>query len=828
MDSIYSFGDWIRRRRKSLDLTQACLASQVGCALVTIKKIEQGERRPSRQMAERLADCLSIQNSERPAFIQAARSQLPPDRLPPTTAEHPSSRTLTRLPQPVTRLIGRRKEVSEAARMLRRHMRLLTITGVGGVGKTRVALAVAQAVEGEFRDGVVFVSLASTVDPGLVPAKIAQELGLKEDSDRPIQETLCTLLSDQEILLLLDNFEQLLPAGPYLADLLLAAPELHLLVTSRSLLHLSGETVLTIQPLGLPGASAGLVSDRYLRKIARSDAVRLFLQRAKARDTAFRLSKENCHQVAELCHRLDGLPLAIELAASRVREYPLAFLQEGLSQRLELLGDGFRDLPRRQQTLRGTFDWSFSHLEPAEQGLLPRLGVFYGSFNWEAVLAVCNSCSESELLAALAGLVDKNMIFRTEEGERYNLLETAHEYALECLEATGQAANTRRAHLAYFAQLVETARPHLWDEEQGKWLAKLALEIDNLRGALGWALSRETAGADEMDLGGRMAASLWYFWYLYGALQEGGTWLAAALRRIPQSNQTRARLLLADGTLAWQQGKVQAAARQLRESIDLFRILEDGHGLAEAMHMYGHIVFDHQDYGEAESIFRESLAIYESLGDSIIRISLIGDLGMVACHQGHLASAREYYEQSLALYIQNGIRDGEAQASIRLGDLARLEGDYEKATDLYERSLQINRELKITLEIACSLHKLGFTALYRGDAPRAEALFHESLALQHESGNQQGIAECLAGLASLRVAEEDYEDAARYFGAASQILTRTGLPIAPADLAEWQRDEEVARARCDPQCFEQAWMKGMGETVDSIVASLFVPASAPE
>jgi predicted ATPase/DNA-binding XRE family transcriptional regulator len=815
-----SFGDWIRRRRKSLDLTQANLAQRVGCALITIKKIEQDERRPSRQMAERLADCLGVQNSEWPAFIKAALAQLSPDRLPPPATKLPISKTITNLPQPTTRLIGRRKEIAQAVWLLRHQARLLTITGTGGVGKTRLAQAVAQQVQDEFRDGAVFISLASLQEPGLVPARIAQELKLKESGDRPVQELLFDFLASQEMLLLLDNFEHLLLAAPLLAELLSTAPGLRLLVTSRAHLHLSCETVLTVQPLGLPDLSSNLSESQIYTRIARSQAVRLFVNRARANYPAFRLSRENSQQLAEICQRLDGLPLALELAASRVREYPLALLQEGLSRRLDLLSDGFHDLPTRQRTLRNTFDWSFNHLRPEAKDLFPRLGVFSGGFDFDAVLAIRSNHPRNTLLVAIGNLTESNMIFRLGEGERYDLLETAHEYALERLESTGQTKQVRRAHLAYFTQLVEEAAPHLWDRTQGEWLRRLTVEVDNLRGALRWALNRETAETQEVNLGARMAASLWYFWYLFGAVREGGSWLAAALDRTPHSSQMRARLHLADGALAWQQGKLPNADSRLRESIDLFRLFEDLPNLAEATHMYGHVVFDQQDYQGAESLFKEALSIYESLEDSVLRIALISDLGLVAYHRHDFATARRYYEQSLALFLDKGMRDGEAASYIRLGDLARLEGDYQKAEDFYEMSLQINRELEIRIEIACALHKLGFTALRRGEIVLAQALFRESPALQHDLGNQQGIAECLAGLASTKVYCEEYWDAARYFGAARQILSKTGLPLAPADLAEWQADEQAARAKCDPMSLEQAWSIGLEEAVDRLVASL--------
>jgi predicted ATPase/DNA-binding XRE family transcriptional regulator len=820
MSMIVSFGEWIRRRRKALDLTQAALASRVDCAVITIKKIEQDERRPSQLLAERLADGLEIPADERAVFIQAALAQRSPDRLPAPADQLPSAQVLARLPSPATPLIGRRREIAQAVNLLHRAARLLTLTGAGGVGKTRLALAVAEKLAPEQRNGAAFISLSSLNDPDALTGRIAEELGAKQTGDRSALETLVDFLAGQQILLVLDNFEHLLPAAPQLASLLQALDGVRLLVTSREPLRLTGETVLTVKPLGLPGLSGAASTEQFYLEATRSDAVRLFASRARARSPDFHLNRENCARVADICRRLDGLPLAIELAAARTGEMPLEMLQDGLVQRLDLIGGGYQDLPERQRTLRSTFDWSFNLLLPAEKQVFPRLGVFAGGITLEAVRAVCPEIPADQLQAALAGLAGKNMIYLAADGERYHLLETAQTYAREHLTYSGEIQAAQKAHLIYFAKLAEEAAPHFWDKEQAFWLRRMSNEVDNLRRALGWALDPGSSDPEAVESGARMAASLWYFWYLYGALNEGAGWLGLALERLPQPGRTRAQLLMAEGTLAWQQGRLLYAADRLRQSLDLFRRLEDSQGLAESTHMYGHIVFDQQNYAGADQYFRESLALYEELGDRTLRVSLISDLGLVAYHQGSLEDARKYYQESLSLFIEAGIKDGEAQSCIRLGDIARLEGEYPKAQDLYQKSLKINRELNISMEIACSLHKLGFIALWRGETLQAWKLFLESLSLQAEFGNQQGIAECLAGLASAFAAGQRYEEAARCFAAARQILEKTGLPISPADLIEWRRDEAAARSHCDPLGFEQAWAQGSVEMIDGLVAEL--------
>lgn len=806
MSVIFSFGEWVSTRRKSLDLTREALADLTGCAVITIKKIERDERHPSRLMAERLADSLSIPDNERRAFLRAALGERAPDRLtaPAGPTFSPPLQPTSNLPVPSTPLIGRRKELAEASRRLRNHARLLTLTGTGGVGKSRLALEVAHKLCPYFPDGVFFISLAPIPVPELVLSKIAETLMIKENGNQSLQATLSEQISQRVILLLLDNFEHLLPAASLVSELLSFAPGLRILTTSRIPLHLSNEHLVTLQPLSLPQVQTDVPWKKSLPDVARADAVRLFVACARARSPEFNLSETTAPLVAEICQRLDGLPLAIELAAAQLHHLPLAKLHAQIEHRLDSLTGGFRDFPARHQDLRRAFEWSYAQLQPIEQRLFPRLGVFAGGFTLEAAEAVC---STGETGPVLAGLVDKNMVCCLEDS-RYTMLETMREYALERLEIAGEVESSRYAHLEYYTRMAQAAEHHLWGEKQNTWRQKLTTELDNIRAALHWSLERQDAKADEIESGARMVGASWYFWYSFGRISEYRRWLDIALQRVDQAGTVRAKLLLAFGALLGHLGDLPTATKAIRESIDLYRLQQDNLGLAEATHILAHLVFHQQHYNDAEEIFRQSLVLYKSLGDQVIAGNLICDLGMVATYQGDLHTARKYCEESLFLFDQLNARGQTAQACIRLGDITRQEGDYRIANDLYQQALAINRELQIPRGIAWALNKLGFIALQSGDIHQAQTLFTESLKIRSESGNQQGIAECLAGLASSLAMLGEGERAARFFGAARGILNHTGLPMAPVDLLEWQHNEGKARALCDPSRFEKAWAEG--------------------
>jgi predicted ATPase/transcriptional regulator with XRE-family HTH domain len=533
MNDAQSFGAWLKEQRQALDLSRDDLADQVGCATVTIAMIERGQRRPSRQVAERIAAAIGIPLDERPGFVQRARGRLP--GAPPATsallagapavaAAAPDqlgllpTPPLDNLPTALTSFVGRDREVGQVGDLLAQaDVRLLTLTGPPGIGKTRLSLAVAKARRHAFAHGVCFVPLAPLADPALVLPTVAQTLGLQEGTGQLIAQILSAYLRDKQLLLVLDNFEQVLAAAPAIAALLTQVPHLKLLVTSRAPLHVYGEHEFPVPPLELPAAVPSVTA---LQQVA---AVSLWVQRAQAVRPDFTLTEANAAAVAAICQRLDGLPLAIELAAARSKLFSPPALLARLADAplLELLAGGPRDHTDRQRTLRGAIAWSYDLLDAEEQRLFRRLAVFVGGGTLEAVEAVSNGAGDLRIAVGegLLLLVEHSLLQAhagVDGTPRFEMLVTIHGYAQERLVESGEADAIRRQHALYYLALAERAEPLLRGAEQQPWLDRLEREHDNLRAALGWALAQ-----GEGELAQRLAGALWRFWAGRGYLTEG-------------------------------------------------------------------------------------------------------------------------------------------------------------------------------------------------------------------------------------------------------------------------------------------------------------------
>jgi predicted ATPase/class 3 adenylate cyclase len=1015
MEPTASFGYWVRRRRKALDLTQEELARQVGCAAITIKKIEADERRPSRQIAERLADRLQLAPAERAAFVQAARGELATDRLdvpapPPPLApavarlpggtitflctdiagssqlweQHPEAmrlalarhdtilretiaahegivfksggdgvyaafrrvpdalaaavaaqqallaepwgetgplhvrmalhmgvaeerdgdyfgpplnraarllaaghgdqillsratqelvcdtlppdvalrdlgthrlKDLTRpehifqvvapalpvdfpslqtldtrphnLPAQLTPLIGRTQEVAAVcARMRRDDVRLLTLTGSGGAGKTRLALQVAAELLEDFVDGACFVDLVPISDPALVASTIAQPLGVPEIGDQPLLASLKAHLKRKQQLLVLDNFEQVFSAAPLVVELLAAAPKLKVLITSRAVLHVSGEHEFVVPPLALPNRA----HPPPLERLIQYDAVRLFIERAQAVKADFSVTSDTAPAIAEICARLDGLPLAIELAAARIKLFAPQALLVRLSSRLKLLTGGARDLPIRQQTLRSTIDWSYNLLTVGEQTLFARLAVFVGGCTLEAAEAVASELkieneklkkdrddrsfsifnSQFSILDGLAALVDQSLVRREEPGgePRFTMLETIREYALERLEASGEADVVRRRHAEFFLGWAE--KFERFGRSQRVLTEPLETDLDNFRAAL--------AGGSA-EVAARSAAALRYFWVMRGYSSEGRRWLEAALERssaLPAS--ARAKALAAAGSLAWSQDDEVRATALFEESLEMFRAQDDQQGIAWTLFNLGCIVYFQSDQARATTLLTESLEMFRAQDDQQGIAAAIKRLGSVVMEQGDKTRAAALLEESLARFRDLGDKVEIADALHILAGLTRLQGDEARALALEQESLALCRELGFKSLLPMVLIGMGYITQRQGDAARARGCFAEALALCREMRRRPCLTLCLAGLAGVAGMVRQPERAARLFGAAEALGEAFDQPWLRGHRIEWERNVVTARAQLDEATFAAAWAAGQAMTPEQAIA----------
>jgi predicted ATPase/DNA-binding SARP family transcriptional activator len=649
-----------------------------------------------------------------------------PAAVPPLTAR-PNN-----LPAQPTPLIGREHERATAGALLRREeVRLLTLTGPGGTGKTRLGLQIAADLLDQFADGVYLVELAPIRDPGLIASAVVQALGVREETDRPPMASLKAYLREKHLLLLLDNFEHLLAAASVVTELLAAAPRLKVLVTSRAVLHLRGEHEFPVPPLAVPDLKR-LPPSEALSQYA---AVALFIQRALAVRPSFRVTNENAPAVAEICHRLDGLPLAIELAAARIKLFSPQALLPRLEHRLSLLTGGAHDLPARQQTLRDAIAWSYDLLTEREQRLFRRLSIFAGGCIVEAVEAVCSVVSQGEMLGLeeLAALVDQSLLQQEDAGRgepRFTMLETIREYAQERLRESGEAEVLQWQHGSYFLRLAEAAEAALRGTEAAFWLERLETEHDNLRAALAWAIERE-----EAEIGLQLIGALAPFWTMRAHWAEGEQWVTQVLALPGAAPRTPARAagLRAAALLAETQGDAEAARTCYYESLAIARECGDQVRSAQILATLGDMARRLGQIGRARPLYEESLVLYRELDDQRGLAGLLMSMGLMGVEARDFERARALLEESRAKYAELGDAWGVASTLVGLGTIAAVcEDDLEKARRYVEECLAIHRRLGARAKIASALYQLADVAMRQGCAEEAEMLLDEALGIARE------------------------------------------------------------------------------------------------
>ena len=754
-----------------------------------------------------------LKDLSRPERVfQATASDLPSEFPPLKTLE----RYPNNLPLQSTPLIGREREVETVCRRLRSpEVRSLTLTGPGGTGKTRVGLQAAAELIDEYEDGVFFVALAAIDDPALVAPTVARTLGLNEASNQPPEELLKDYLRDRQTLLMLDNFEHVLEAGPIIHEILSSAPNVKVLATSRTPLRLYGEHEFPIPPLSLPDVESLPAAER----LTEYGAVRLFVDRARAIKPDFSLTEENAGAVAEICERLDGLPLAIELAAARIKLLPPQAMLSRLGNRLKLLTSGARNLPERQRTLRNAIEWSHELLEEGEKALFARLAVFSGGSTLEATEAVCDPEGDLpvDVLEGISSLLDRSLLRQEEgpEGEpRFAMLETIHEFASERFEASNEAEKLKERHAEYFLALSEEAEPQLREPEQEAWFERLELEHNNVRAALTWAIEQRNS-----ELGLRLAGALWRFWWMRGYFDEGRRWLDEVLAE--GGGTLPARLKVLDGVswLANAQGDLDRAEEAAEEGLRLSDEAGiEGSVAASFRGTLGDVVQNRGDPEKAKELFEESVRLYREAKDRWGVAWALGGLGNLFNVREDYERAKELYEEGLALSRALGQAELQSAYLISLGHVSLLEGDFERAIALNEEAAALHQERGRRGGLEFALDNLGWAALLHGDHDRAETIHKESLALCRDLGDKYIGAESLEGLACAAGARREDERAARLFGAAWALREAVGYRLVPRERALREPYLLAARASAEEAAWDEAWEEGRKMTFTEAVS----------
>jgi non-specific serine/threonine protein kinase len=797
-DEGRAFGDLLRRHRLAAGLTQEALAAAAGLSARGIADLERGLRRfPFQRTLVQLTASLSLTPRQRRLFFAAAqrpplftvRSEraLQPRPLQPRSPGpfeqsflsiyEPQSENFAPtdgppLAIPLTPLIGRDAELAALRQRMGPLVRLLTLTGPGGAGKTRLALAFAAQNLGRFADGVWLVPLAATVDPRLLASAIAHELGAPEAAGRSVINSLQEYLHGKRLLLVLDNFEHLLEAAPLVPELVSACPDLRILVTSRAALRVSGEYEYAVPPLELPRSNQ--LSAVELSRVA---ALELFVERVRAVDPGFTVTEQNAPVIAAICRRLDGLPLAIELAAGRARVLSPEALLERLDRRLSLLTSDRRDVPARQKTLRATLMWSYQLLSESERTFFRQLAVFADGFSLNAAEAVCAEDGDGpdtrgHVLDKLQALASQNQV--QADGERFRILETIREFALEQLAASGQLRQAYERHAEFFLALADEAVRHMESVDEPTWLDILERDHANLGAALRWCVEN-----GDIARGMRLGDSLRLFWFTRGHLAEGRAYLEQLLALPAGSTDRALRATVLDdaGFLARYQGDYAAARVMIEQGLAIRRHLVDRRGTADSLSNLGYVALHQEDETAARAHYEEALQIHRELGNAQGIADIVSHLGLLATYTGHVGAARALHEQSLALWRSAGDQFGIGWALSNLGAVAVLEGNVMAAFPLLAESARVNANLHSSWGVACTLE----------------------------------------GFALLASARRQPEDALRLAGAADSLRTHAGTPLPPLGKLGLRHQLAVSWAALEPRAAAETFAQGQRLLLDDAV-----------
>ena len=813
-----AFGDWVSDSYPSLhdDLWGQYWLAGVAAGLSFVHKASQPDE-------ERLAGLIfAAANLKR--FVKMFGLPLPTetaflydhDRSPINSPHKPKTKPpKNNLPNQPTRFIGRESKISEIkALLLGEDVRLVTLHGPGGTGKTRISLKVAEGVLDQFPDGVFFVPLADDKDRHQLVSRIAQQLGIREGG-RSVLDSIKDYLNDEELLLVMDNFEHLVEHADIISEIIAEAPEIKILVTSRIALDLYGEHRFPVPPMKLPQEE----DDLNFEELAENESVTMFVDRAKAADSDFSLTRENASAVAEICRQLDGLPLAIELAAARVKVFKPQMILSRLDDRFDLLSSRARNIPDRHQTLRNTLAWSYDLLDNDEKTLNNRLSAFRGGATMEAVDAVCNFDDSLDILSGLTSLVDNSLIRKDElaDGDpRFKMLETIREFAFEKLVESGEVETLQAQHAKYFGDIaINQIGFELYAENALYWLDWLERELSNIRTMLRWSIS----DLGDIQLGTQTITSILWFWYRRGYLTEGLNWSERFLElpELKEPSLMRAFALQSAGLLSVWKGEQEKGLDWLKESLALFQREEEDPWIglsymsnAVAMINMGRDKDARPLLETAGNIFKETHRDY-FLAVVLVHLGNV-ELGLGNPHKAHsvleeaLDVARPLNEKWILSFVLNN-----------LGEVARTEGEYEQAREYYEKCTELLSDTDDQGDMARFTHSLAYIDQYEGDLELAESKFREGLEMFRRLGNRRGIAECLAGLAGVRARRGQHEWGASMLSAAETLLKSTGGDWWPADRVEVERNREMIRTALEEDVFKNAWRRGKSMNIDQAI-----------